>query len=258
MDALTLLTASFDAWLLERTGPTASSPTRQGVRLDVFATSMRDSKVISANLHQLSDGATTVNATDVSQRITDLAATALVDRLDGGGCSLSAFGQATLGRWVALGVDDDTTANELIRQVVLVDEGISRSIPVYVNAQRFWGELVQLQPAEEWFGNTDALYMVSYLNHADSRGYNPWSLIKAASADLVAVSAADWDTWAGTTAVPPTWTKSVGAKLVTAVRGAAARYVGRLTFCMALEARRRALAGAAIGETIGSWEIPHA
>lgn len=257
MHAITLFTDAFTRWLIERTGPNEGSSTRQGVKLDVFATSMRDSKVIAANLRELDQGATTVTAPDVNQRITDLTATALVARTTGG-CEITEFGRQVLRRWEALGVDTGMTDDELIRQTALVDEGIRCGTPIYVNARDFWTECIDLHPALDWFGNTDALYMASYLNHIDRAGYNPWVVIRATGANLVQVTPADWDAWAATTPTPTGWTKSTGEKLVAAVRNAATRYVGRVNFCMALEARRLALAGEDLETAISTWVVPHA
>lgn len=257
MDAITLFTEAFTTWLVERTGPNEGSSTRQGVKLDVFATSMRDSKVIAANLQELDQGAATVTAPDVNQRITDLTATSLVTRTPGG-CAITDFGRQVLRRWEALGVDTSTTDDELIRQTALVDEGIRRGVPIYVNARDFWAECADLHPAVDWFGNTDALYMASYLNHADSAGYNAWLVIRATGANLVQVTPAHWDAWATTTPKPTGWTKFTGEKLVAAVRSAASRYVGRVNFCMALEARRLALAGEDLEASISTWVVPHA
>lgn len=257
MDAITVLTDAFTQWLTDRTGPNEGSPVRQGVKLDVFATSMRDSKVVAGNLRELAHGASTVTAPDVNQRIVDLTATALIARTSTG-CAITPFGRAVLDRWNELGVDTDKTDDELVRQAILVDEGIRRRIPIYINARDFWAECVHLHPAVQWFANRDALYMVSYLNHKDGAGYNPWAVIRATGSNIVQVEAADWDAWAVTTAQPSGWTKSTGEKLVAAVRSAATRYVGRVNFCMALEARRLALAGENVTAAIATWVVPHA
>lgn len=257
MDAIALFTGAFAQWLVERTGPNEGSRTRQGVKLDVFATSMRDSKVIAGNLAELDHGAATVTAPDVDQRITDLAGTALVARTDTG-CAITPFGRAVLTRWQALGVATDQTDDELVRQTVLVDEGIRSGIPLYTKARDFWSQCVEVHSASAWFGNTDAIYMVSYLNQADGAGYNPWFVIRATDASVVDVSASDWDAWAVNTPQPPGWSKTTGEKLVAAVRNAATRYVGRVNFCMALEARRLALAGIDVGASISDWIVPHA
>lgn len=218
---------------------------------------MRSSKFIVPNLQELAQGATTVTAPDVAQRGADLAATGLITK-SGAACAITPFGSAVLARWGELGVDNDSTDGELIRQTVLVDAGIRRGIAVYVNARDFWAECVELHSATEWFANTDALYMVSYLNHADSAGFNPWTVIRATQSNVVEVTAADWDAWAATTDTPSGWTKTTGEKLVAAVRNAATRYVGRVNFCMALEARRLALAGEDVTAAISTWTVPHA
>lgn len=257
MDALTLLTTSFSGWLVNRTGPNEGSRTRQGVKLDVFATSMRDSKPIAANLAELEVGGA-ITHTDPGQRITDLAGTGLVERDGGGGCTPTTFGAIVLNRWRELGVDDGDTQNELIRQTVLVDEGIMQGPAVYREARQFWGELVRIHPAEDWFANTEALYMVSYLNYEDDQGYNPWVVIRAAGANLLATTSVQWETWAAATSTPVGWTKTCGEKLLAAVRQAATRYVGRVNFCMALDVRRRALEGVDVAASISHWSVPHA
>lgn len=80
MDALTVLTG-LSSWLVERTGPNETSRLSQGIRLDVFATSMRVTKQIPGNLKVLAAGGTLTGG-DVAQRITDLVPTGLVERSD--------------------------------------------------------------------------------------------------------------------------------------------------------------------------------
>lgn len=257
MNALTLLTTGFEAWLEERTGPSRGSTVTQGLRLDVFTTSMRDTKPISADLHQLADGAQVPAASDVTQRITDLIPTALVERTKPGECRLTEFGTRVLADWTVLGVDNDQPIAELARQVVLVDRGIAAREEVYVDAYRCWSQMLSLGAAIDWFNDPLALYMVSYLN-ADEDGFNPWKTIVANQAVLVGIDAADWDAWADATPKPSGWQKSHGRKLLDAAQSLAARFVGRVTFCMALEAHRLASSGVDVATAIADWEVPHA
>ena len=57
------------------------------------------------------------------------------------------FGRTVLAGWQALQVDDDSATSELVRQTVLVDEGIRSGPAVYAAARDFWAELVTLHPA---------------------------------------------------------------------------------------------------------------
>jgi hypothetical protein len=140
----------------------------------------------------------------------------------------------------------------------MVDIGIQGGPPVYREAMAFWEELVELDPAEAWFGSPLAIYMVSYLNFMDSRGYNPWKHIATAGAQLVEVSADDWNAWADATVMPGGWGRTVGRKLITVVTDASNRSVGRVNFCMAMEARRLVVAGDDLAGTIGGWMVPSA
>lgn len=255
MDALTVLTG-LSSWLIERTGPNENSRLQQGIKLDVFATSMRVTKQIPGNLKALATG-NPLTGSDVAQRITDLVPTGLVER-SGTSCVITGLGRTVLSRWETLGVDNEDAKKELVRQAVLVDEGIRSGAPVYVGARDFWSELVTLHPAEQWFANPLALYLVSYLNTPDSKGYNPWAVIRAGGANMVDVTEAQWDAWATTTGTPSGWTKSAGVKLLDTAKSAATRYVGRVNFCMALEARRQALLGESIPVIAASWIVPHA
>jgi hypothetical protein len=255
MDALTLFTRAMADWLVERTGPNEGSRLSQGVRLDVFATSMRVTKQIPGNLQRLAAGAQLIGS-DVAQRITDLLPTGLVRRSPAGAV-ITDFGRAVLGRWEAAGVAVDSDTGELLRQVILVDEGIAGGPPVYRLARSFWEEMTRVHPAEQWFSKPSALYLVSYLNLHDSHGYNPWVIIRAANATVLEASDAQWHSWAATTPTPAGWSKTSGEKLLAAVTSAATRYVGRVNFCMALEARRRATSGQDLAAIV-DWRVPYA
>ncbi|MCP9837279.1 hypothetical protein KBY84_07195 [Cyanobium sp. N.Huapi 1H5] len=255
MDALKVLNG-FSSWLVERTGPNENSPTRQGIKLDVFATSMRVTKQIPANLEILAVGGSLTGG-DVVQRLTDLAGTGLVERVNAS-YIITDMGRAVLGRWQALNVSDEDPAKELVRQAVLVDEGIRGGPPVYRAARDFWKNLVEIHPAEQWFANPLALYLVSYLNFTDGRGYNPWTVIQLSGASVVDITDAQWEAWADSTGTPLGWTRTTGMKMLQAARGAATRYVGRVNFCMALEARRRVLRGELVSAVALNWIVPHA
>ena len=257
MDALTLLTTGFNGWLAKRTGPSEGSSVTQGLRLDVFASSMRVTKPIAGVLKELAGGAKKPTSTDPGQVITDLVTTGLVGRADPGECRITELGTRVLARWTDLGVADKEPISELPRQVVLVDCGIAAGIAVYVDAYRCWREMLGLSPAADWFKDPLAIYMVSYLN-ADENGFNPWKTIVANRAKLVGIDPADWDAWADATPQPSGWNKTRGRKLIDAAKGFAARYAGRVTFCMALEARRLASDGIDVSTAISGWEVPHA
>lgn len=255
MNALQALTSAFDTWIVARTGTATNSPVKLGARLDPYGTSMRVTKQVSADLQNLRAGMPlTVN--DVTQRTADLGAADLAEKT-GGNTYITAFGTAVLERWEQLGVADDLSEHELVRNVILADEGLRRGIALYSRARVFWAELVELRPAEEWFANPFALYMASYLNWEDeSTGYNPWHVLRAVKADPLAPDLAGWQAWASTTVQPTGWPRTRGAKFVSTVEGYASRYAGRVSFCMGLEARRRALLGEDLATSISQWKVP--
>lgn len=255
MDALQAVTSAFDDWLVVRTGAATNSPVKLGARLDPYGTSMRVTKQVSADLQNLRAG-TPLTVGDVTQRTADLAAADLAEK-SGANTYITALGSAVLERWEQLGVADDVSEHELVRNVVLADEGLRRGIALYTRARVFWAELVELRPAEDWFDNPFPLYMVSYLNWEDgASGYNPWRVVRAANADPLAPGLAGWQQWAAHTVTPTGWPRTRGEKFVSTVEGYATRYVGRVSFCMALEARRRALLGDDLSTSIAPWKVP--
>ena len=255
MDALHALTSAFDDWLTVRTGAATNSPVKLGARLDPYGTSMRVTKQVSADLQNLRAG-TPLTVVDVTQRTADLAAADLAEKT-GASTYITALGSAVLERWEQLGVADDLSEHELVRNVVLADEGLRRGVALYTRARVFWAELVALRPAEDWFSNPFALYMASYLNWEDeASGYNPWRVLLAAKADPLTPDLAGWQDWASHTVTPAGWPRTRGEKFVSTVEGYATRYVGRVSFCMALEARRRALIGGDLSTSIAPWKVP--
>ena len=257
MDALKLLTRDFDGWLRDRTSHQKGARISQGVKLDVFATSMRDSKPITAHLRQI-EGAGTVIHSDPTQRITDLNATGLVERTTPAQGRLTQFGTHVLAEWEHLGVDNERPECELARQVVLIDGGITFRQPNYLDAYSFWQEMLDLHPATAWFRAPIALYMVSYLN-ASAQGFTPWRTLHASGADVTGVSESAWQGWAsGVKCVPVGWSKHPRHTLFDAASAAAKRYVGRVTFCMGLEARRLADPGVDLASELSTWMVPYA
>ena len=227
------------------------------MKLDVFTTSMRDSKQIAEHLRELREGALTVRHDDPNQRIADLNAAGLVHRTAPGQGELTDLGRVVLSGWETLGVDNGDSEDELARQVVLADAGIVAQDPKYLDAYRFWQEMLDRHPSGEWFEEPMALYMASYLN-ATEGGFNPWKAICLADAAIVGISQEEWISWAASTTKPQGWSKTVGEKLVNQAVDAARRYTGRVTFCMALQARLLAIEGADLRSVMSQWKIPHA
>jgi hypothetical protein len=187
----------------------------------------------------------------------DLAAAGLAEKT-GTNTYITALGSAVLERWEQLGVADDLSEHELVRNVVLADEGLRRGIALYTRARVFWAELAELRAAEDWFDKPFALYMASYLNwEDDTTGYNPWRVLRAANADPLTPDLAGWQAWGAAHGVTPAgWPRTRAEKFVSTVEGYATRYVGRVSFCMALEARRRALLGHDLFTSIAQWKVP--
>ena len=251
MDALKLLTGGFEEWLLDRTGPNSGSRLKHGVKLDVFATSMRTSKPISAHLKELAKGEA-LGYSDSTQRITDLNQTGLVKRTGSGKGELTAFGKRVLGEWEQLDVANNKEQDEIVRQVVLVHAGTAAHRADYLKAYSFWQEMRRLHTATEWYAAPIALYMVSYLN-ATVNGFNPWKTIYASKADVVTVSIERWSRWADETCTPNGWCKTAGRKLLDSASSAAQRSMGRVAFCMALEALRLADDGKTLTADLSDW-----
>jgi len=255
MDALKALSSAFDDWLTVRTGAAPNSAVRLGARLDPYGTSMRVTKQVSADLQSLRAG-TPLTVADVTQRTSDLAAAGLVEK-SGENTYITAFGTAVLERWEQLGVADDSSEHEIVRNVVLADEGLQRGIALYSRARVFWAELVEVRSAEDWFNNPFALYLASYLNWEDeSTGYNPWRVLRAVKADPLKPDLAGWKEWADNTDTPPGWPRTRGEKFISTVEGYATRYAGRISFCMGLEARRCALLGYDLSTSVAQWKVP--
>lgn len=255
MNMLQAVTSAFDDWLAARTGAATNSRVRLGARLDPYGTSMRVTKQVSADLQNLRAGAP-LTVGDVTQRAADLGTAGLVKKT-GAHTYITAFGRAVLERWEQLEVADDVSEHELVRNVVLADEGLRRGVALYTRARVFWAELTELRAAEEWFGNPFALYMASYLNWDDeATGYNPWRVLRAVKADPLMPDLAGWNEWAKHTVKPAGWTRTRGEKFVSTVEGYATRYAGRVSFCMGLEARRRALLGEDLSTSISQWKVP--
>lgn len=226
----------------------------QGVVLDPYASSMRRSGVMVGRMKEIR--ATGVPGGDANQVVTDLAAAGLVERaispsgspVSGEG-NLTSLGAEVLAEWEALGIDESAEQFEIARGVVLIRLGIDTDHPTYVRIFGFWSELTSLQPARYWLQDGWHMYAPSYLNQADSAGFNPFSVLAALNRGQI-WTRDEWAAWAKEDAeLAPAINKFLERVPVT-------RLEGRRAFCRAMELYRLHSGGfsqSALESTLTSW-----
>jgi len=208
------------------------------VRLDPFATSMRDFDDVSENLVELSQrGHLTVN--DVAQRLTDLRGAGLA--VPGG--AISDLGEAVLTQWQRFGVATDDIGDELARNLILVLMAHELKSPTYGPFFDYWRELRSSFDPFALIHNWDSLYALNYLDY-DRGGFIPGRSYRE---EGVAPAQITFDL--------PQWTREVAAspqaiagadRLNNALGGKIPRGRHRATFCMAMELAGGGEASAAI------------
>lgn len=234
----------FSQWLEELVG----SGIRPSRRLDPFSSSMRN---IGRTIPWLSDIAQVQAPTagDQTQAVTDLRSARLVEG-SFPSQTLSALGRATLGKWQELGIDRVDPSLEIAQCAALLSEGVRLASPLYTDMMAFWRELVSLRAEDYWTRDLYTLHMPSYLDQADSHGYNPFRVLLV-SPDMDIGNEAEWGAWAETS-----WEGAARLKqLLTKVKSE--RPGGRLTFCRAMEAHRLSEEDPeALREALTSWGVP--
>lgn len=229
MNPRNALMDGFTLWLEDvASGPRVS----QKAPLDSFATSARNCGRTAPWLHQIADNKP-LSASDQRQAVTDLQGMELVKR-DGDVVQLTQLGELALQGWIDFGVDSDDTeaypSHEVIRSAVLIAAALSTGVTRYVSQYDFWCDLVELKPAEHWFsGQVWDMYLPSYLNGSDERGYNPYAILRALGNGLGSLE--QWQEWATDAEAPPLLDKFIR-------RVSGNRPGGRKNFMKALEAYR--------------------
>lgn len=198
------------------------------VRLDPFATSMRNFDDVSPNLKAIRKGhSLTVN--DPTQRVADLRAAGF---LSDDGKSLSMLGAKVLPAWELFGVDNDDIGDEMSRLLLMVlvghdiqDDRIESYISYWRNVRRAFSPL-------DLIDNWDSLYVINYLD-ALIDGFSPGAVIRSAKLPLTDVTI---DLLDGFKALGFDQIAVEGAvRIENAIKGKVPRGRHRATFCMALE-----------------------
>ena len=198
------------------------------VRLDPFATSMRNFDDVTPNLADISNGRA-LGVNDPPQRTTDLRAARLVDEY---GEQLTPLGVSVFDQWQRFGVADADIHNELGRLLVLVLEGRAHREPLYLGFPEYWAELRQRFDPFELIDNWDALYAINYLDFV-RLGFRPGDLVSAAG---VRPGDLDFDFSDFLDGVGETVQARRGSeRLARAIQGKVPRGRHRATFCCALE-----------------------
>lgn len=221
----------FESWIAAKL---ASDRVSQGVRLDPFATSMRDFGSAASNLKLLSQGNALPQRGGAGNQVrTDLSAAMLVS---GGtdGTGLTPLGNSVLKEWERIGVADSAPEHELARCVALLRCALAERSEPYVAMTTFWKELRGVASFEDIVQHPDFLYLVSFLNTTID-GFNPWHVLKAAKLSLAAAAAKDFD------AIKRRYPNqgTLIDKLAGRVHDWATRPRGRKLFCTAIELLQR-------------------
>jgi hypothetical protein len=204
--------------------------------LDPWTSSLRNSARTVPWLN-LTEQVKPLPVNDATQAVRDMRAASLITGRHPDQ-RLTELGARVLARWRALGVDDEDPKHEVARCGALFAEAYRLGLAQYHGIYAFWCELIRVRPAEYWWRSMENLYLPSYLDRADSSGYNPFRVLIAAhavtpEADLLG-TARDWEAWAaadgGAGGTLGRLLKKVGSE----------RRGGRQAFCMGLEAYRLA------------------
>lgn len=241
------LMSGFTLWLEEVAGGPRVS---QRAPLDAFATSARNCGRTAPWLHEIAAGRN-LSASDPRQAVTDLQGMQLAVRSDTD-VQLTPLGELVRREWVNLGVDSDDMdqhpSHEVIRSAVLVSGALSLGLERYRAQYDFWCNLVELRPAEHWLsGDVWDIYLPSYLNGTDERGYNPYVVLRALGGGLGSLE--QWKQWSEEAEAP-----ALLGKFVSRVAGN--RPGGRKNFLKAMEAYRiNKNQPARLAEAISAWGI---
>ncbi len=217
----------FESWISAKL---ASDRVSQGVRLDPFATSMRDFGSAASNLKLLSLGNALPQRGGAGNQVrTDLSAAMLVS---GGtdGTGLTSLGDSVLKEWERIGVADSSSEHELARCIGILGCALAERSEPYLNMITFWKEIRAVSSFEDVIQQPDFLYLVSFLNTTIDE-FNPWHVLKAAKLSLAAGGTQDFE------AIRRRYPNQLDLidKLAGRVHDWATRARGRKLFCTAIE-----------------------
>lgn len=189
------LSEGFGLWLDERTG-VAARP------MDPYGTSLRNTYRTIPWLQAVRQGLDIPLDTGRSkdQALTDMQR--LASLVSGSrrqqNVALTQVGALVLEAWESAGVVDDSHEHEIARCVLLIRLVMQHGDPAdrddYCVRYRNWLDLRTVQPAEYWWSDIYRMMLPCYLDWSDSRGYNPFRTLLAATGG--AIGAGDeWTEW---------------------------------------------------------------
>lgn len=132
------------------------------MRLDPFATSMRDFDDVAANLEGVKKNGA-IKHTDPTQRVADLRSAGLIETPDGAPV-LSSLGAAVLERWRVAGVANQDKLDETARTVIVYGTARGIGAEPYVTFLAYWAELRAAFDPAALINGWDNLFSLNYLD----------------------------------------------------------------------------------------------
>ena len=194
----------FSLWLDEQT------TFRPHAQMDPFQTSNRSTKVMAENLPEIREhGISTETGGNptrtANQRLIDMRQILLVEpKSKPGSNRLTEFGDTVLSKWETHDLIGDGHSREIGRAAVMINEALNCNDLTVRDfyGQMFirWGNLIKytptnVSPLDYWLKDLNRIYLPSFLDFQDSRGYNPFRALVAASGSGIGDSEA-WAEWA--------------------------------------------------------------
>lgn len=198
------------------------------VRLDPFATSMRNFDDVSPNLKAIRKGHS-LAVNDPTQRVADLRAAGF---LSDDGKSLSTLGAKVLPAWELFGVDNDDIGDEMSRLLLMVLVGHDIEDDRIEGYISYWRNVRKAFPPLDLIDNWDSLYVLNYLD-ALIDGFSPGAEIRSAKLPMTDITIDLLDGFKSLGFDPIAVEGAV--RIENAVKGKVPRGRHRATFCMALE-----------------------
>lgn len=247
MNPQTLFHSGFPHWLDEVIG-SGTGAVPQGQVLDPFRSSLRNCGRATPWLIQVRDG-NPLMVNDPTQAVGDMKAAGWVDR-NGTDVVLTTLGTTLLDRWASLGVLDTDERSEAVRSAALIRVALELELADYQAMYAFWEQLVSYSSAKSWWTDHWSMFLPSYLNQADSAGFNPLSALVGATGGVG--SKADWETLQADTTFPATVPLE---RMLSRVQSS--RPGGRKSFLQGMEAYRLATREPhAFNRSIMGWNKP--
>lgn len=189
------LSEGFGLWLDERSG-VAARP------MDPYGTSLRNTYRTIPWLQAVRKGLDIPFDTDRSkdQAVSDMKSLAnLVSGSRGQhNVALTQMGDLVLNAWESSGAVEDSHEHEIARCILLIRLVMQHGDPAdrdyYGWLYQNWLDLRTVQPAEYWWSDVYRLMLPCYLDWPDSRGYNPFRTLLAATGGTFG-EGDDWVEW---------------------------------------------------------------